>query len=280
LTVLRTAVERFNASRGSQAAASLSYYAFFSLFPLLLFILLAAGSIVGEARVYDQLVQVISGVLPVGREVVAATIDQVRQHAGGLQILAVLGLLWSGTGFFTAIVLNIDLAWPDVKAANLVRQRLLALLMVVILLLLILLSLLLNIIAGLRPQGQSLAPALQERVASSLWPLVTRLLPFLVAFVLFLGLYWGVPKAKVRPQAAAGGAFVAALGWQLASWGFSWVIRTGLANYEVVYGSLGAVVALLFWMYLSSWILLFGAHLTAAIDRRSRPTLQGGALRL
>lgn len=273
MTVLRTAVERFNGSRGSQAAASLSYYAFFSLFPLLLFILFAAGSIFGEARVYDQLVQIISRALPVGREVVATTIEQVRQHAAGLQILAVLGLLWSGTGFFTAIVLNIDLAWPDVKVANLLRQRLLALLMVGILLLLILVSLLLNIIAGLRPQGVPLVPALQGRLESFLWPVLTRLLPLLVAFVLFLGLYWGVPKAKVRLQAAARGAFVAALGWQLASWGLSWVISAGLADYQVVYGSLGAVVALLFWMYLSSWILLFGAHLTAAIDRRSRKVL-------
>jgi len=47
---------------------------------------------------------------------------------------------------------------------------------------------------------------------------------------------------------------------------FSWVLAKGLVQYELVYGSLSTVVALMFWIYLISSITLFGAHLSAVID--------------
>lgn len=269
LTILRSAIERFNAVRGSQAAAGLSYYAFFSLFPLLLFILIAAGALLGRKEVYDQLVQLLAGILPVGQEVVGATIEQVLPSVGSLQLVAALGLLWAGTGFFGALVFNIDLAWPDVRAANPLRQRLYGLLMVGVLTLLLLLSLVLNLLIDvllrLRPALLFLEPLLEQ----TLWPMATRVLAVGVSFLLLYGLYWAVPKAKVRWRAAATGALAAGIVGHLVSWGFSRLVASGLTRYETVYGSLGAIVALLFWMYLSSWIILFGAHLTAAIDRRA-----------
>jgi uncharacterized BrkB/YihY/UPF0761 family membrane protein len=53
------------------------------------------------------------------------------------------------------------------------------------------------------------------------------------------------------------------------------VLSSGLIHYELVYGSLGAIIALLFWIYLISWILLYGAYLTAAIDESKEQGLQG-----
>jgi membrane protein len=267
LTVVRSAIERFAAVRGSQAAASLSYYAFFSLFPLLLFILIAAGSLLGREKAYGQVIHVLGNVLPVGGEVVGSTIDRVLPRMGSLQVVAALGLLWAGTGFFSALVFNIDLGWPEVRAANPVRQRLYGLLMVAVLTLLLLLSLVSNLVLDVLLRLEILLPSTRELLQETLWPTATRFLPVGVAFFLLFGLYWGVPKAKVRWQAAAWGAIVAALAWHLVSWGFSWLLAMGLTRYEVIYGSLGAVVGLLSWMYLSSWIVLFGAHLTSAIDR-------------
>jgi membrane protein len=76
-------------------------------------------------------------------------------------------------------------------------------------------------------------------------------------------------------MAAFWGALVAAVAWELVTDAFTWVLSSGLIHYELVYGSLGAIIALLFWIYLISWILLYGAYLTAAIDESKEQGLQG-----
>jgi membrane protein len=207
---------------------------------------------------------------PFGQEVVSSTIEYVLPRSGSLQLLAALGLLWSGTGFFTALVFNIDLAWPEVKAANPVRRRLYGLLMVGILTLLLLASLSVNLGLEVLWRLEPLLPVGRELFQKALWPTVTRILIEIAAFLVLFGLYWAVPKVKVRWEAAVWGALVAALIWRLLSWGFSWLVTAGLTRYETVYGPLGAVVGLLFWLYLSSWIVLLGAHLTSAIDREAQ----------
>jgi membrane protein len=280
LFVVRSALRRFQAARGSQAAAALSYYAFFSLFPLLLFLILVSGSLLGRDIVYGQLSRALATVLPVGQEVVSSTIEQVLPTTSGLQILAAVGLLWAGAGFFSALVLNIDVAWADDRAANPLRSRFYGLLIVGVLTLLLLVSLLLNLVLDVLSRTAPLLPAGRALFERTLWPTIIEVVSELVAFLLLFGLYWGVPKAKVHWQAAGCGALIAALAWRLVSWGFSSLVARGLTRYETVYGSLGAVVALLFWLYVSSLIVLLGAHLTSAIDRAvprfGRDALSGG----
>jgi len=80
-----------------------------------------------------------------------------------------------------------------------------------------------------------------------------------------MALYRWVPNAKVRWSAAFWAALVVALVLEIAANAFAWYLSSGLARYRIVYGSLATVVALLFWIYLSGWIIIFGAHLSAAI---------------
>jgi membrane protein len=84
---------------------------------------------------------------------------------------------------------------------------------------------------------------------------------------MFLALYRWTPSTEVRWKGAIAGALTAALAWELVKGGFTWYLRSGLVRYELVYGSLGTVAALLFWIYISSTITLFGAHLSAAVGR-------------
>ncbi len=69
---------------------------------------------------------------------------------------------------------------------------------------------------------------------------------------------------------------VEALAWEAAKAGFTWFLSSGLTDYRLVYGSLASVVVLLLWIYISAAITLFGAHLTAAIDRRPSRLTVGG----
>ncbi len=63
------------------------------------------------------------------------------------------------------------------------------------------------------------------------------------------------------------GAVVVTFLWQVITTAFSAYLSSGLARYDIVYGSLGKMIALLVWIYFTSWIILFGAHLTSSIDR-------------
>ena len=76
-----------------------------------------------------------------------------------------------------------------------------------------------------------------------------------------------------------GYALVAASAWEVTKSAFGWFLSSGLVRHQLVYGSLGTVVALMLWIYLSSLITLFGAHLSAAITHHNRMKEQKGSSR-
>jgi membrane protein len=110
---------------------------------------------------------------------------------------------------------------------------------------------------------------IQSLYHTPLWTILSNLVPWLFTFLLLLALYRSVPNAEVRWSAALWAALVVAVAWGLAANAFAWYVGSGLARYRIVYGSLGTVVALLFWIYVSGWIIIFGAHLSASIARHA-----------
>jgi membrane protein len=202
---------------------------------------------------------------------IESAIQQLITPGRPVQVVGLVGLLWAATGFFAALAHNIGRAWPESRPRNLLEGRLVALLMIGILLLLLLLSMLAGLLVTLLPWMARILVALGVKDFSRLWGTGSRAVSLLISYLLFLGMYRWVPHARVTWRAALCGAAIVAVAWQLAAAGFGWYLASGLAKYHLVYGSLETVVVLLFWLYLSSWIALFGAHLTAAIDR-GRPT--------
>jgi len=81
-----------------------------------------------------------------------------------------------------------------------------------------------------------------------------------------------LPNTHVLWREGAWGALVASLAAEIITWCFAWYLKSGFANYSLVYGSLSAIAALLFWIYLLGTIVLFGAHLGASIAHLSRKT--------
>jgi membrane protein len=82
--------------------------------------------------------------------------------------------------------------------------------------------------------------------------------------------YRVVPNVDdVGGRASLGGGLLFAIGWMLASAGLGFY-AANFANYDATYGSLGAIVVFLTWLYLSAYLLLMGAHLAATIAERDR----------
>ena len=264
IDILKTTQKTFSAARASQAAAGLAYYAIFSLFPLLL-VLIAGGSyFLNVQQIYQNVAQFMQSALPVSPELINNNLRQVLDARGTVSMTGLLMLLWSASGFFTSLAYNINLAWSDAPERDFWKKRLVGFGIMAGLIGLLILSLVLGWIA-------SLMPFLKFEIASSSylnwWRLASNLSSWLMIFLLFLLLYRLVPASNVNWSAAIWGAITSSILWKISTAGFGWYVRSGLGRYQVVYGSLGAIVALLFLIFILSFVALFGAHLCSAVDR-------------
>lgn len=265
LSILRRAAQRFGELRAGEAAASVAFWAFFSLFPLLLFLVAIGSFILASDQAYAQVVNFAGQIFPGSQDLIQQNIQQVLALRGPVGLIGLVGLMWSASEAFDALSRHINRAWSTARPRAAWQYRLLGLGMIGALAGLLVLSLLSTAVASLLnglqiPLGGSVAI-----YGTVLWKILAGLVPAIFTFLMFLSLYRWVPHIKVKWSQAMWGALVATLAWQLAATVFTWIVRSGLAQYQLIYGSLGTVVALMLWIYLCSWIALFGAHLSAAV---------------
>jgi len=265
--ILADAFRSFNNSMAGQAAASLAYYALFSMFPLLLLIVSIGGYVLENETVYRLVIFFTSQVLPVSVALIQGNLRQIQDMRGSLGVISILTILWSASGVFRVLVANINLAWPEAKQHNFFHRSSLALGMVGVLFGLFGLAVVFILVTAIMQQLR--IPLLGDvTVYETLhWSLISRYIPWLIFFLLFLLLYHRVPNVQVRWRAAFWSALLASTAWILTTKAFTWYLHSGLGRYEVIYGSLGTVVTWMALTYIGSWIVLFGSHLSAAIQR-------------
>jgi len=269
LSIMVKTVENFGKAHAAEAAASIAYYALLSMFPLLIFLIGSVSSVLENEAARQYVLDFVENTLPAAQELIKANIEQVLDLRGPVNIVGTVGLLWSATAVFSVLAHNINRAWHTAQERNFIYKRLVALVMIISLTCLLILWILSTTIFNILTWFE--IPILGGTLKDSyLWSVATRLIPWLLIFVMFLNLYRWVPNTKVRWREAIVGATLAAIGWELVEGAFSWYLTSGLATYQLVYGSLGALVALMLWIYLSSIIVLFGAHLSATIALETR----------
>jgi len=109
-------------------------------------------------------------------------------------------------------------------------------------------------------------------VRISHFPFVTQLLPYLFVWAGFFFLFVFFPYTKVKYGPALIGSFVTAVLFQLAQWGYV-RFQVGVANYRAIYGAMATLPIFLVWIYIAWSIVLFGAELTAALQRGDIPPM-------
>jgi membrane protein len=269
LDLLRHAFRSFGEARAAEAAAAMAYYTMFSLFPLALALIGIGGYFVRGEQIFQQVVTLLTGAIPVSPELIETNLQQVLERRGAVSVVGLIGLVWSGSNLFSALAHHINRAWRAADPRNFLQRRLVALAMVGTLALFLLISLLSTPALNLLAQQQVPIWGGAAIYETLVWKVVSDLAPWVLTFLMFLALYRWVPNTSVNHWGPIGGALLVALTWEAAKRGFAWYVSSGLVRYRLVYGSLGAVVALMLWIYLSSWLALFGAHFSAAVDGRS-----------
>ncbi len=264
--VLRRAMMNFAEDRGTHMAASISYFALLSMFPLALLAVSIFGIVLRDADVQARVLEAIVDALPVEETSIEDSLRAVASGGPTLTIVSLVGAIWTAGALSRAIRSSINVAF-DVKRPRPPLRG-------------ILVDYSLLPVVGVLFLGSFLVTAAwrviqvqtDERMgflggqSSLLWDAGALAIPAALSFLTFLFLYWLLPNLPVRLRDIWPGALVAALGVEALKHGFAFYLAN-FANYDVVYGSLGGVIALRLWVYLSANILLIGAEVAAEVPQ-------------
>ncbi len=274
-----TAARRFSAHQCSLLAAAISYYVMFSIFPLLVFAAGVAALFLRDPDLQQRAIDAVMDALPLspseGRRDLEELFRAISGPASGsIGLIGLLGSAWSASNMFGALRRSLNVVFEAVdrtllraKLTDFVTMGLLGLLLVGSVGATVGLAL-----ASRRAQG----PEGARPLVAALWLVPTYLLPFAVSLVAFLLLYRLVPARQPSLRQALPGALVAALIFEVAKNLFGLYVRN-FANFDVVFGSLGAVAAFLFWVYISASIVLFGAEVAAALIQEDQGRQTGAS---
>ena len=265
LSILKRTFQRFSEERGSEAAASLAYYAFFSIFPMLLVIITIGSFFVDRAVVQTQILNLLRGILPGIEEVIIRNINRVLELRGAVTFVALISLVWSATSVFNVLAKNINRAFRRASEPNFIKGRVLGFLMFFALILLMGLSFSATTAFSLIKATNF---QLFSRVFDTtiLFQIAAFFLPVIINLLMFWALYYFVPTIQISKKASLIGGAITGVAWEVLNNAFSWYLSSGFSRYQLVYGSVGTIVALLFWIYLTATITMVGAHLTSSIQ--------------
>ncbi len=253
-------------------AKGAAYSALLSFFP----VLASAATILVEMRasfVSRTIENTLSEIVPPGSE--DLVVQQFRASgARPLGVLVVAGLisLWAASGVFKSLMEGFQAVYRVPRNRGFLLQSTVAMALVVgsaapllcASLLILFGSQVEQTVLGWLKVGPGLTPL------AWLWELTSRVTQFLVAFACTTAdtacLYYFGPYRKQRWRYVWPGAILATVLWMLATMGFGWYVRN-VAHYNVMYGSVGVVIALLVWMYLIAVIAMIGCEFNAEYER-------------
>ena len=264
------AVNDFLSKNCPYIAGAISFYTLFSMFPLALAVISIAGFVIGDDST-PGLASRIADLIPVSTSTIRQSLEGVVRARTITGIVSVVGLIWASTAAFGALRKGVNAAWGVRKTRPFIKERLIDLALVIGAGVLIVLILFITpMVRFMTEISREVAP--EAQLTQEFWLSASRFVSPVLSYLTFLILYRFLPNTKVTLGDVWLGALLASLAFDGAKWGFLWYIRN-YPVYNVVYGSVGAIMALLTWVYVSAIILLFGALLTsryADFTRRSR----------
>ena len=271
LTIVKRTIHSFNEDNLLSRAAELGYYFLFALFPTLV----SAAAIVGlvarsASDIYVKLLNYLALIVPPDAfKIVLDTFNQTTLHSsGGKIVLGIVAAVWSASVGFTAIQDTLNTVYKVKETRPYWKVRGSAMLVTV------LLSLIVVTILGSLFAGSFFAHLIRThlhfaRIAFGL-AVATHIVFDIVAaallILLFAVIYYFAPDVKVKHWRwlTPGGAIAIAC-WIIASLGFRIYLHYS-NSFTVTYGSLGAVIVLLTWFYVTGLMLLLGAEINSEIE--------------
>ena len=265
--VLKRTAKGFSDHDLSTYAAALAYRALFSIFPFVLFLMALLGFLHLPAF-FDWLREQAALLLPpMAMQQVDPVIDQLQESEGGLMSVGIVLALWTASIGVRSLMNAMNKVYEVEESRPAWKLLILSVLYTIGLAIMLLLA------AGFMTLGPQIMTWLAsqiglEQILVTLWtwirwPLAILLLMLAVALV-----YYATPDVEQDFRFITPGSVVAVIVWLVASIGFGIYVQN-FADYNATYGSIGAIIVLLLYFYISAAVLLLGAQLNATIEHAS-----------
>jgi len=268
-TVKRTARE-FRQDHLTDWAAALTYYAVLSIFPALVVFVAIVGLVGQDPETTDAITHIVADVTSQNTadsvHDTAQNLINAKGGAGALLGAGLIGTIWAASAYVGAFMRAANAIYEVEEGRPFWKRRPLQIALTLVAVLSMAIVAIALVVTG------SLARSIGDQVglgdtAVTVWSIARWPVMLVVVSLLFAGLYFLAPNVRQpRFRLITPGGGVAMLIWVIASAGFS-VYVSHFGSYNRTYGSLGAAVTFLVWLWITNLALLFGAELDAEIER-------------
>jgi membrane protein len=252
--------------------AQLTYYLILSFFPFLIFVvsLMSFVQLSGDS-VVAELIRLLPSATG---EAIESILQEVTNNGRGtLLSVGMIATLWSASNGVNAVIKGVNKAYDVEENRPFWKVRAISLAATVVLAITILLAIVLLVFGEVI--GKFLFDPFESPVGfERIWGTLKYVIPVSFMIVVFSLLYWIVPNRGISFKTAVPGALFATFGWIAASLLFQFYINN-FGNYSQTYGSIGGIIVLLIWLYISSNIVILGGEVNAALaGGRSRTAVK------
>jgi membrane protein len=268
-TVKRTLTE-FKEDNLTDVAASLTYYAVLSIFPALVAMIALVGLVGNPQTITTELTKLVSSIGPASaaqtfKEPIASLTHR-SSATGILLIIGVAAALWTASGYVGAFMRASNRIYEVEEGRSVFKLR--PLQMVVTLVLVVLLALVLVALVVTGPIASKVGSAIGAgTTAVTVWDIAKWPVLLIVVIFMIAVLYYAAPNARLRGfKSIMPGALLAVVIWLIASAGFAYYVAN-FGSYNKTYGTLGAAIALLVWLWITNVAILLGAEVNAERER-------------
>ena len=271
LSLLAQTLRAARADHAKDLAATIAFWAFFSIFPLLIGVLSLAGYFLESAELQARIYEMVGDLLPGSAILVRDNLEAVVRHRGTMSWVGIGGLLWSASKGFGAITRAVNRALGAKRTHSPLLSYARYFLMAVAVSILMIASVALTLVIDVFLEPDVLSRLGLGAVAISRLPAWT--LSVVLVFLIFALVYKLAPYVEVRWRQVLPGALLAMVLFELGKAAFA-VFLDRVAHFEAVYGPLTSIIVLLLWLYVSALILVLGAeyNIVRALRRQRSPS--------
>lgn len=249
-------MDKFNEANGSLLGAAQAYYYLLSIVPL--FVL--GFAIIPYLNINpDEAMKFLSDAIPGEMASIFEDniLDFVETPRGGLLTVGIIGVIWSASNAMNALIKSVNEAYNVDETRSFIRVRLTAIGLTLGMVISLIFAMLLPVFGSEILQFVESYLGVSSPIAT-IFDSLRWVIGFSLLTLFLIVLFRFAPNVTLPIKHVLPGALVASVLWQVTSFGFSFYI-SNFGNYDAVYGSLGSIIILMMWFYLTGTILIVGA---------------------